>query len=74
MLSVRLPQEMEQRLDSLCEKTNRPRSYFVKQALEKYLEDEEDLADAIAAYEEHLRTGGKLYSADEIRKLHGLDA
>lgn len=73
MLSVRLPQEMEQRLDSLCAKTNRPRSYFVKQALEKYLEDEEDLADAMAAYEEHLRTGGEVYTLEEMKSRYDLD-
>lgn len=42
MLSVRLPKEMEQRINRLAEQTQRPKSFFVKQALSNYLEDMED--------------------------------
>jgi len=73
MLSVRVPKELEARLDHMAAKTNRSRSYFVKKALERYLEDEEDYADAVAAYEEHIRSGGKGYTGEEIRRLHGLE-
>ena len=73
MLSVRVPKELEARLDHMAERTQRSRSYFVKKALERYLEDEEDYVDAVAAYEEHIRSGDKTYTLDEVKKLHGLD-
>ncbi len=73
MLSVRVPKSLEERLDYIAARTHRSRSYFVKKALERYLEDEEDYIDAVAAYEEHLRSGGRTYTAEEIVELHGLD-
>ncbi len=73
MLSVRVPKSLEERLDHIAARTHRSRSYFVKKALERYLEDEEDYIDAVAAYEEHLRSGGRTYRAEEIVELHGLD-
>ena len=72
MLSVRVPKSIEERLDNLAARTHRSKSYVVKKALERYLEDEEDLADVIAAYEEHVKTGGKLYTADEVKQRLGL--
>ncbi len=73
MLSVRVPKSLEERLDRMALRTHRTRSYFVKKALEKYLEDEEDYIDAVAAYEEHIRTGGKTYTMEEIKQRHGLE-
>ena len=43
MLSVRLPKELEIRLDYLSEQTHRPKSFYVKEAIESYLEDMEDI-------------------------------
>jgi RHH-type rel operon transcriptional repressor/antitoxin RelB len=42
MLSVRLPKEMEERIERLARMTRRPKSFFVKEALANYLEDMED--------------------------------
>ena len=41
-LAVRLPPEIEQRLDALVEKTGRPKSYHAREAILRYLEDLED--------------------------------
>lgn len=73
MLSVRVPQELENRLDRLVSTTNRSRSYFVKKALERYLEDEEDYAQAVSAYEEHIRSGGKTYTLEELKERYELE-
>jgi RHH-type rel operon transcriptional repressor/antitoxin RelB len=73
MLSVRVPQGLEDRLDRLVNTSNRSRSYFVKKALERYLEDEEDYAEAVAAYEEHIRSGGKTYTLEEMTERYGLE-
>ncbi|MEO7855351.1 MAG: ribbon-helix-helix domain-containing protein [Rubrivivax sp.] len=47
MLAVRLPEDIEQRLESLAKKTGRAKSFYVREALSEYLADLEDfyLAD-----------------------------
>ena len=47
MLNVRLPEELESRLIKLAEKTNRPKSFYVRQAVENFLDAEEDYLLAI---------------------------
>jgi RHH-type rel operon transcriptional repressor/antitoxin RelB len=46
MLSVRLNSDLEEKLEQLSIKTNRSKSFYVKQALENYLNDMEDYFDA----------------------------
>ena len=73
MLSIRLPKKTEDRLSALSARTHRPKSYFIKAALDRYLEDEEDYSILVSAYEEHLRTGGKTYSLESVKEELGLD-
>ena len=42
MLAVRLPDQLEHRLSELAKQTHRPKSYYVKQALEEFLEEHEE--------------------------------
>ncbi|WFE69537.1 CopG family transcriptional regulator [Thiomicrospira sp. R3] len=46
MLTVRLDAEMEGFLKDLSEQTQRPKSFFVKKALENYKEDMQDWLEA----------------------------
>jgi len=46
MLSVRLESSMEAQLDNLAKVTQRPKSFFVKEALKNYLNDMNDFYDA----------------------------
>ena len=46
MLSVRLNSDLEEKLEQLSIKTNRSKSYYVKQALENYLNDMDDYFEA----------------------------
>ncbi|HNS33230.1 MAG TPA: ribbon-helix-helix domain-containing protein [bacterium] len=39
IISLRLPEEMDNKLDEIKKETNRPKSYFIKKALEEYLFD-----------------------------------
>jgi len=39
MLSIRLDKKTEDQLNKLAEATQRPKSFFVREALENYLED-----------------------------------
>lgn len=72
-LSVRIPSALESRLDALSEQTNRSKSYYVKKALESFLEKEEEYLLGVKAYEEYVRSGKKTYSSEEIRKKLGLE-
>ena len=42
MLVLRLPPEVEQRLEDLARKTGRTKSYYAKKAIIEVLQDEED--------------------------------
>ena len=57
MLGVRLPESLDQRLGQLAQKTHRPKSFYVKEALEAYLNENEEVFSAIADYEEQVRNG-----------------
>lgn len=41
MLGVRLDEQLERRLNALAEKTRRSKSFIAKEALSRYLEEEE---------------------------------
>lgn len=69
MLAVRLPKELEDRLEKVSSETNRPKSYYMREALEKYLEDREDHLLALARLEE----GNPRISYEQMRKELGLD-
>jgi RHH-type transcriptional regulator, rel operon repressor / antitoxin RelB len=51
MLAVRLDPETEERLNRLAQETGRSKSYYVKQAIENYLEEREDYLLALAVLE-----------------------
>jgi RHH-type rel operon transcriptional repressor/antitoxin RelB len=42
MLALRLPPEIEQRLDALAKKTGRSKSYYAREAILRQLEDIKD--------------------------------
>jgi RHH-type transcriptional regulator, rel operon repressor / antitoxin RelB len=42
MLALRLPPEIEQRLNALAKKTGRSKSYYARQAILRHIEDIED--------------------------------
>ena len=73
MMSIRLSKNLETRLSALSERTQRSKSFFVKKALEKFLEDEEEYQVAIEAYEVYLRSGKKSSSFEDVMKKHGLE-
>lgn len=43
MIAVRLPEEIEQRLDALAKATGRTKSFYVREAILEHLDDLEDL-------------------------------
>lgn len=69
MLSVRLPKEMEERIEKLARITKRPKSFFVKEALASYLEDMEDYYDALLRQKDEQRN---LITIEELEEALGL--
>lgn len=63
MASIRLPEEIESRLNNLCQLTHRSKSFYVKEALSRYLEDMED---AYIALDRIARPNRKLLTTEEI--------
>ena len=51
MPAVRLNRDTEDRLNRLAQETGRSKSYYVKQAIENYLEEREDYLLALAVLE-----------------------
>jgi RHH-type transcriptional regulator, rel operon repressor / antitoxin RelB len=51
MLALKLPREIEDRLDRLSSATHSSKSFHAREAIERYLEDMEDLYFAEKAYE-----------------------
>lgn len=72
MITIRLSAEMESRLNFLASSTKRPKSFYVREALERSLEDIEDVYLADAAYERFLAGGKKASPLAEVEKRLGL--
>jgi RHH-type rel operon transcriptional repressor/antitoxin RelB len=68
-LSVRLPKELSEQLNSIAKETERPRSFIIQKALESYIEDYADLQIALDRL--HDKTD-PLVSSKELRKSVGL--
>jgi len=73
MLTIRLPDELEKRLNTLAKETKRPKSFYVREALERSLDDMEDAYLADAAYERFLASGEKAISLEEMMEEYGLE-
>lgn len=73
MIALRLPPEIEKRLDALAKATGRSKSFYVREALLEHLEDMED-AYLAAATLERVRLGKeRVFTTEEVRKDLGLD-
>ncbi len=68
MLSVRLPESLENRLNALAKATKRPKSFYVREALERSIKDIEDAYLAEAAYEDFLKSGEKAIPLIEVER------
>ena len=70
MLSVKLPAELEQRLNHLAQETGRTKTYYVTKAISAHLEEMEDLYLAM----QRLETPSKTLSMAEVRnELDNMD-
>jgi len=68
MLAIRLPPDLEKRLDELSKKTGRTKTYYAREALVEYLDDLEDFYLA----SERLKNPRKRWTMEEVEKELGL--
>ena len=69
MLAIRLEKELEKRIAELAAARGGNKSTIVREAVVRYLEDQEDLALARRA----IKAGDRGSSIAEVRKALGLD-
>ena len=67
MLAIRLPPEIEERLERLAKLTGRTKTYYAREAILKHLKDLEDTFLAV----ERLQEPAKRWTQDELEQ--GLD-
>jgi len=67
MLSVRLSEDIEERLTKLAHTTKRPKSHYVEVALARFLEDQEDYLLALSRLEQK----GPNISLEEAKRQLG---
>ena len=73
MLAIRLPEDIEKRLESISKKTGRTKTFYVRQAILAHLEDLEDyfLAEKET---EAIRTGkSSTRPLTEVAEEYGVD-
>jgi len=66
MISVRLNEDLENKLNNIANITKRPKSFFVKEALKEYLDDIYDVIEAKNRINDKNR---ELISLDEIKRM-----
>lgn len=72
MLAIRLPADLEARLEALARATGRTKTYYAREAIVEYLDDLEDLYLAERELEE-LRAGrSETVPLAEVMRQHGV--
>ncbi len=64
--AIRLPDEMHERLNRLSQETARPKAFYIKAALDEYLDDIEDTYLAEATLERIKRGEEQVLNAEEF--------
>lgn len=73
MLTLRLPKELEDRLDRLAKETGRTKTFYIKQAIEGKIDEIEDIYLSEKVIEDIRAGKEKIYSISEVKKDCGLE-
>ena len=71
--SIRLAPEIEQRLDFLAANTGRTKAYYLREIIERGLDEMEDYYLAAKVLERVRKGQEQVYSSADVRKDLGLD-
>lgn len=72
MLTIRLPADIENRLNTLATSTGRTKAYYVREAILEHLDDLEDLYLAEQRLVDALAGRSRTYTLDEVERDLGL--
>ena len=72
MLAIRLPAEIEARLENLAKLTGRTKTFYAREAILEYLEDMEDLYLAEQVLADIQAGRSKTYTLEEVKKELGM--
>jgi RHH-type rel operon transcriptional repressor/antitoxin RelB len=73
VLALRLPPEIEERLEALAKATGRTKSFYVREAILEHLDDLEDVYLAERRLEDVRAGRSETVPLSEIMKRYGLD-
>lgn len=73
MLAVRLPEDLEARLNKLAKETGRSKSWIAREAIKERIADLEDLAEAEKRMAERRAGRTKAVSLEELMAEYGLE-
>jgi RHH-type rel operon transcriptional repressor/antitoxin RelB len=73
MLAIRLPADVEARLDALAKATGRTKTFYAREAIVEHLDDLEDIYMAERELEDVRAGRSTTVSLKEVMKAHGLD-
>ena len=73
MLAIRLPEEIEARLENLAKLTGRTKTFYAREAILEYLEDMEDLYIAKQRMADIQAGRSKTIPLEELMKHYGME-
>ncbi len=73
MLALRLPLEIEHRLEVLAKRSGHTKTHFAREAILRHLEDMEDAFETEQALKEFYASGEKPIPLAEVKKRLGMD-
>jgi RHH-type rel operon transcriptional repressor/antitoxin RelB len=73
MLAIRLPEDIEMRLDRLAKRTGRTKTFYAREAVLAHIEDLEDTYLAEATLEDIRAGRSKTLPLESVMKKHGLE-
>ncbi len=73
MLAIRLPEDIEHRLESLAKATGRTKTFFAREAILEYLADLEDLHLAETRLADYQAGKSETISLQQLMKQYGLE-
>jgi len=73
MLAIRLPAEIENRLEALSKATGRTKTYYAREAILEYLDDLEDIYLAEQRLADLKAGRSSTISLDDVIKSYGLE-
>lgn len=73
MLAIRLPEDIETRLDALAKATGRSKTFYAREAILEHLDDLEDLYLAEKRLIDSRAGGSEAVALEDVMKRYGME-